>query len=253
MLTAETVRAKIASVKHWYHRMELLPGVTTPGINDAPFFLSLLDLLPSDCRGLRALDLGTRDGYFAFELERRGAEVVAVDYVAAHVTGFAVAAEVLGSQVTFLQDNLYNLSEEKVGTFDIVLFLGLLYHLPDPMGALRLIRTLCRDQLYLETQVIDNGVLMPDGRLTPLAALNTKLIEIPIMQFYLHDALNKDPTNRWAPNMKCMEQMLVQSTFRVRKQTLWGGRGIFQCGVTHDSSLEYHNAISYGTTLPAVN
>jgi hypothetical protein len=66
------------------------PGITTPGINNTAQVLALLDL-PDDARGLRVLDLGTR-GFFAFEMERRGAEVIAVDYIPKDQTGFAVAS-----------------------------------------------------------------------------------------------------------------------------------------------------------------
>src|SRR3954453_6399810 len=120
-LSDARVRERIGSVRVWYHKVPLRPGVVTPGTCDPSATLALLDL-PADCRGLRALDLGTRDGYFAFELERRGAEVLAVDYVPARETGFAVAAEVLGSKVEYLQANVYGLTPERIGTFDVVLF-----------------------------------------------------------------------------------------------------------------------------------
>jgi hypothetical protein len=76
-MTEAEVRARIAAVPRWYHPIEVRPGIVTPGANEAGAVLRALEL-PADCRGMRALDLGTRDGYFAFELERRGAEVVAV-------------------------------------------------------------------------------------------------------------------------------------------------------------------------------
>src|SRR4051794_28097969 len=121
-MTDDEVRARIAAIPHWYHPIEIRPGIVTPGGNDARTVLDALDL-PADCGGMRALDLGTRDGFFAFDLERRGAEVVAVDYMAKTDSGFALAAELLGSRVTYLQRNLYELDAAALGTFDIVLFL----------------------------------------------------------------------------------------------------------------------------------
>src|SRR5947207_869440 len=100
-LSDAQIREKVGSVRVWYHKIPLRLGLVTPGTCDPASTLPLLDL-PTDCRGLRALDLGTRDGYFAFELERRGAEVLAVDYVSREETGFHVAAEVLGSKVEYL-------------------------------------------------------------------------------------------------------------------------------------------------------
>ncbi|MEP6811127.1 MAG: hypothetical protein ABI992_12855, partial [Chthoniobacterales bacterium] len=86
-LSREAIEDKLASVPHWYHRIEVAPGIVTPGINDTPAYFGLFQF-PVDCTGLRVLDLGTRDGYFAFEFERRGAEVLAIDYFPAHRTGF---------------------------------------------------------------------------------------------------------------------------------------------------------------------
>src|SRR5262245_53784126 len=126
-LTDDQVRAQIATVENWYHRIEVRPGIVTPGImgNDASTVVRHL-CLPDDCRGLRILDIGCRDGLFSFEVERRGAEVLAVDYMPADLTGFSVAAQLLGSRVPYLHANIYQLRPEDIGTFDIVLALGLL-------------------------------------------------------------------------------------------------------------------------------
>src|SRR5215211_2845679 len=95
----EEIDQVLSSTPHWYHQIELSPGVFTPGNNDSATFLALLEL-PRDLSGKRVLDLGTRDGYFAFEAERRGAaEVVAVDYVPATSTGFAAVAKFFDSKV----------------------------------------------------------------------------------------------------------------------------------------------------------
>ena len=108
---------EVNSVKHWYHQIPIQPGITTPGINNTAQVLALLDL-PGDARGLRrVLDLGTRDGFFAFEMERRGAEVIAVDYLPKDQTGFAVASRLLDLKVTFINANIYDLSAERLGTF----------------------------------------------------------------------------------------------------------------------------------------
>lgn len=188
------IEVKIRSVHNWYHRIEFAPGLVTPGINDSPAYAAHFRFA-ADCTGMRVLDLGTRDGFFAFEFERRGAEVLAVDYCAANKTGFAVAAELLGSKVIHQQANIYDISPEEHGVFDVVLMLGLLYHLPDPMLALDICRRVCRDRLYVETQVIDRAFLMQDGSFTELASLHPELAASPLMQFYPENALNGDFTN----------------------------------------------------------
>jgi len=211
-LTDDEVRAQIATVAHWYHRIEVRPGIVTPGINDSPLVLRQLRL-PDDCRNLRVLDLGTRDGYFAFELERRGAEVLAVDYMPLEVTGFSIASRLVGSRVRYLHENLYNLNPDTIGTFDLVLFLGLLYHLPDPIRALRIVRSLSRSRMILETLVIDD------------------LKSVPIMRFFPGDSLGGDPSNYWGPNVACVRAMLAETEFAVARDVQMGDRALFDCGV----------------------
>lgn len=242
---------KINSVKHWYHKIEIRPGLVTPGINNSPEFLRLLNF-PIDCSGLRILDLGTRDGFFAFELEKRGAEVVAIDYYPSDKTGFNIAAELLNSKVTYVQDNVYNVSLEKYGTFDIALFLGLIYHLPDPLRALNIVRKVCKNELYLETQVIDNAFLRLDGKLVALSSVSKELEEVPIMQFYPRNSLNNDSSNYWAPNIKCMELMLIESNFSLLEKKLHGSRGLFKCQITFDECLSYQMEIANGVQNPVV-
>ncbi|MEO8036144.1 MAG: methyltransferase domain-containing protein [Acidobacteriota bacterium] len=233
-MTDDEVRARIAAVPHWYHPIEVRPGIVTPGANEARSVLEMLDL-PADCRGMRALDLGTRDGYFAFELERRGAEVVAVDYMAMTDSGFSVAAELLGSRVTYFQRNLYELTPEDLGTFDIVLFLGMLYHLPDPLGALRVVRNLSRQRMYLETLVLDFGPAMD---------------ELPLMRFFAGSSWAGDPTNYWGPNVRCVEEMLGETEFALRRVGRAGDRGVFACEATSSPAAAYYLQIASGHRAP---
>ncbi|MCU1348147.1 MAG: hypothetical protein JWO56_1177 [Acidobacteria bacterium] len=233
-MTDDEVRARIAAVPHWYHPIEVRPGIITPGTNDARTVLEMLEL-PADCRGMRALDLGTRDGFFAFELERRGAEVVAVDYMAMADSGFAVAAELLGSRVTYLQRNLYELTAAELGTFDLVLFLGLLYHLPDPLGALRVVRNLTRQRMVLETLVLDFGGAMD---------------ELPLMRFFAGASWAGDPTNYWGPNVRCALEMLDETEFAVRLVTRIGDRGLFLCEAVSSPVAAYYLEIATGRRAP---
>lgn len=233
-MTDDEVRERIASVPHWYHPIEVRPGIVTPGANDAHTVLALLDL-PADCRGMRALDLGARDGFFSFELERRGAEAVAVDYMAKTDSGFAVASELLGSRVTYRQGNLYELTVEELGTFDLVLFLGLLYHLPDPLGALRVARNLTRRWMYLETLVLDFGPEMD---------------ELPMMRFFAGSTWAGDPTNYWGPNVRCVEEMLGETEFATRRVARTGDRCIFACEATSSPAAAYYMQIATGRRTP---
>jgi tRNA (mo5U34)-methyltransferase len=166
--------------------------------------------------GLRVLDIGCSDGYFSFEAERRGASVVAIDFVPEHYTGFATARKILGSGVEYRMDNVYNLSPEGYGQFDVVLFLGVLYHLRKPLAALDAVRSVTKEggQLFVGTMMIDEYVQLPDGQVTTLAALNPLLTELPLWQAYPGDSLNGDFTNCFAPNRRALEVALQEAQFR---------------------------------------
>jgi tRNA (mo5U34)-methyltransferase len=239
LLTDADVRAMVAGYTRWYHRIEVRPGIITPGINDSPQNLQMLDL-PEDCSGMRVLDIGARDGFFSFELERRGADVLAVDYMPAERTGFPIAARLLGSRVEFRQANVYHLSPAEIGTFDLVLFLGLLYHLPDPIRALRIIRSLCTRRMYLETLVIDDTMSMPDGSRVPLAQIDPRLAAVPLMQFFPGASCGGDPTNYWGPNVPCVEAMLAETEFRVERVARVTTRAVFQCAAVSDPKTAYY-------------
>jgi SAM-dependent methyltransferase len=245
-VTDADARAMVAAYPRWYHRIEVRPGLVTPGVNDSPQQLQMLQL-PTDCSGIRALDIGARDGFFSFELERRGADVLAVDYMPAERTGFPVAAQLLGSRVAFRQANIYELTPEDLGTFDLILFLGLLYHLPDPIRALRIVRRLCTWRMYLETMVIDDIMPMPDGIETSLAGLDPRLPDVPLMRFFPGDSYNGDPTNYWGPNVRCVEAMATETEFRVERVARVPKRAVFQCAVTSNPRSAYYLSASEGS------
>ena len=206
----------IASVPNWYHRFEFAPGVVTPGVNDSRKALSLLEL-PGNMSGLRVLDIGARDGFFSFECERRGAkEVVSIDYMPAENTGFPVAAQILGSSLKLVHDNIYNLTPAKYGRFDVVLCLGLLYHLPDPMRALDIINDMMNVNatLYLETVVIDDH-LPPD------------MARRPLMEFFPGSSKGGDNSNYWGLTEQCARAMLEENKFHCLATRRHGERGTF--------------------------
>jgi tRNA (mo5U34)-methyltransferase len=168
----------------------------TRGTDDTPLRLARLEL-PASLGGLSVLDIGAWDGFFSFECERRGAaRVVATDYYSWHGSGwgekagFELAREALGSRVEDVDIDVMDISPERLGMFDLVLFLGVLYHLRHPFLAIEKIAAVTRGTLILET-VID---LVGLGR--------------PAMAFYPDRELNADPTNWWGPNQAAVVGML---------------------------------------------
>lgn len=218
-MSPDEIRRLIAEHGRWWHEIELAPGIVTPGDDSNRMKLPILDALglPRDLRGKRALDIGTSDGYFAFELERRGASVVAIDFVPETYTGFSTARRILGSNVEYRMDNVYNLTPQSYGAFDVVLFLGVLYHLRKPLGALDAIRSVMKEgaAVFIATMLIDEHFLLPDGSTTTLDAVNPLLKNVPLWQFYPGDSLNGDYTNVFAPNRRALESALQEAQFRV--------------------------------------
>lgn len=213
------IRELIRQHGRWWHEIEVAPGILTPGDDSNRMKLPILDALglPADLSGLRALDIGCSDGYFSFEMERRGAEVVAIDFVPEEYSGFATARRILGSGVEYRMDNVYNLAPETYGAFDIVLFMGVLYHLRKPLAALDSIRSVMKRgaRLFVGTMMIDEYVQLPDGSVTTLDALNPALKNVPLWQAYPRDSLNGDFTNCFAPNRCALEAALEEAQFRV--------------------------------------
>jgi tRNA (mo5U34)-methyltransferase len=218
----EDPRAAIAANPLWYHTIEVAPGVETPGWFD---LRPTVERLPwPDVRGKRCLDVGTYDGFFAFELERRGAaEVVATD-IADHEQwdwpprvrargveylrtvagpekgrGFEIARGLLGSSARLEQVNVYDLSPDTVGDFDVVVCGSLLLHLRDPLRALFAIRSVCRAQLLCTNQV---DLLPLLGRGAPLARL---------------DGLS-DLAQWWLPNAAGHRRMVEAGGFDVERE-----------------------------------
>lgn len=180
----------------WYHVMELPGGVVTPGVDDPRDRLRLLDI-PDDLSGLSVLDIGAWDGFFSFECERRGAaRVVAADWFAWHEAtrgskrSFELARTALDSQVEDVEIRVEELAPERVGTFDLVLFVGVLYHLRDPVGALEAVASVTGGRLILETHV------------------DLTLSRRPAAAFYPGRELKEDQTNWWGPNAAAVEGML---------------------------------------------
>jgi tRNA (mo5U34)-methyltransferase len=205
----------IAKQAKWHHRIEVAPGVVTPGLQQTEDLLGQIGM-PEDLSGMRVLDIGARDGFFTFEAEKRGAtEVVALDNEPPHHTGFAIAAELLESKATYVTENVYALDDERFGRFDLVLFLGVIYHLRHPLLALDRIHDITADDglMLLETHMIDEGMVDGKGDWRALREFSPDLEQLPLVQYYPGDMLGSDPTSQWAPNRVALEGWLRGAGF----------------------------------------
>jgi tRNA (mo5U34)-methyltransferase len=155
-LDVEQLKREVAAHR-WFHTIDLGDGVVTPGDDDSPAKLRTLGL-PDRLDGLSVLDVGAWDGFFSFEAERRGAaRVLATDDFCwsgpgwGSKAGFDLVHRTRGSAVESKEIAVLDLSPDTVGTFDLVFFLGVLYHMQHPLLALERIASVTRRQLILET------------------------------------------------------------------------------------------------------
>lgn len=223
-LNVDDLRREIATNPMWYHAMELAPGVETPGWFD---MRPVAKILPwPDVRGKRCLDVGTYDGFLAFEMEKRGAaEVVAID-IDDHTKwdwppdvraqggenlaklagpekgrGFRIAHAALGSKVDRRPISVYDLDPKTVGMFDVVVCGSLMLHLRDPLRALEAIRTVCGGY-FLSSEQISLPLTMTHRR-KPVLELN-----------------GSGPLCQWEiPNAAGHRRMLFAAGFRILQST----------------------------------
>lgn len=208
----------LVNSREWFHTIDLGDGIVTPGIDPSASKLEYMGL-PESFAGKTVLDVGAYDGFFSFEAEKRGAaRVVAADKFCwsgpegtmLDGQGFEIAREALSSRVERRDIPVEDLSPATVGVFDYVLFLGVLYHAPDPLGYLARVRSVCDGMLILETLV---------------DALDC---DRPAMIFYPGATHNNDPSNNWGPNELCVTAMLEEVGFTdIKKIGLRGNRRTF--------------------------
>jgi tRNA (mo5U34)-methyltransferase len=207
----------------WHHRIGVAPGVVTPGAYDCNEMWRLL-ALSEDLSGKRVLDVGARDGYYTFQCERRGADVVAIDY--ADQTGFDIARKMLGARSVLLKRNLFDLTVGEFGYFDVILFLGVFYHLRDPMRGIDTLRALMRP----------SGTLYVESHIEPGEDL--------VMRFYPRDTQGGDYTNYWGPTVVCLKALLEECELSVNRIEVVGKRALFECRASTDSTLHYWNSLA---------
>lgn len=207
--TKEEVIERVGKVPFWGQSIPLPYGIMTSGKVMSNLKTIERLKLPSHLAGKRVLDIGAWDGFYSFECEKRGAEVLAIDnlnrmkrpneieYASLGNLGFETARDILGSKVDFMDMDVYDLDPDGVGRFDIVLFLGVLYHLKHPVLALEKIGAVAKDVLYIETEW-----------------LRGPLVRRPVIQYVESDSYNQDPTNFCRPNTLWLEAVLRDLGFK---------------------------------------
>jgi tRNA (mo5U34)-methyltransferase len=216
--------ARIREFGPWFHNLHLPDGSETAPdhpLGDFPAFkwAHLAPHLPADMRGMRVLDIGCNAGFYSFELARRGADVVAMDHDPHYLRQAEWARNQLGldKRVELREGDVYELAQRHE-RFDVVLFLGVFYHLRHPLLGLDLAAAASRDLLLfqsLSTRAPDDAADTRDPGFGEIDRLRQDAW--PKLAFIEHE-LAGDPTNWWVPNEPAMQAMLRSTGFEVVSQ-----------------------------------
>lgn len=206
----------LVNVTKWYHGWEILPGLHTggPSKTDPEKVLDRYGV-PRSLTGLRALDIGAWDGPYSFELARRGATVVSFDIQDPNCTAYNVTRRILNLQTDYIKASVYDLDQQEHGKFDIVLFLGVYYHLKHPMLAWQKIRAVMNPTatMYFEGAVLDWAWKI-DKALAEKQAEIDAVKSLPIAYFSAGNYA--DCWSNWyIPTAKCLNDWITASGFCV--------------------------------------
>lgn len=220
---AETSRAEIAAAvarfPFWYHRIPLPQGEITPGW--APLDAGAYRI-PARLDGMRVLDVGAWDGFWTFEALRRGArEVVAIDDFSDFLGNlknsdrrawetFDLCRDLLGYDETRCKRvdmTVYDVTEARLGRFDIVFFFGTLYHLRHPLLALDALSSVCDGEIFVETAILDDFSPYRGG--LGHGYSNNDVVA----EFYPRSEYGNNDTNWWVPTVACLTRMVEAAGF----------------------------------------
>jgi tRNA (mo5U34)-methyltransferase len=219
-MTESSLRVRIDALAPWFHNLDLAGVETAPDhfLGNYPqiHWQTFQDTLPWDLRGRTVLDVGCNAGFFAIRMKQRGADrVVGIDSDPRYLAQARLAAGVLGVDIELRDTTVYDVAS--LGErFDIVLFLGVLYHLRHPLLALDLLREHVVDDLLLfQTMLRGSATVGPLEADYPFG--NTEVFErddFPKLHF-IERRYAGDPSNWWIPNRAGAEAMLRSAGFAI--------------------------------------
>ena len=222
-LDADQIRSRVESLGQWFHNLDLRGVPTAPGhvLGDYPRckWQRFADALPLDLRGRTVLDIGCNAGFYSIELKRRGADrVVGIDPDDGYLAQARFAAEVCGVDIELQQMSVYEIGrlEER---FDIVLFMGVLYHLRHPLLALDLIHEhVAKDTLVFQSMLRGSTEVAPVA--DDYSFWDGEIFDHPGCPrlHFVEQRYAGDVTNWWIPNQACALAMLRSAGFAVVAQ-----------------------------------
>jgi tRNA (mo5U34)-methyltransferase len=219
-LSREEIKREVQGLGKWFHNVDLCGVKTAPDhfLGDFPAvkWRRFAHVIPADLSGKSVLDIGCNGGFYSLEMKKRGADrVLGIDYDADYLAQARFAAEVSGLDIEFRELSVYDIATLNE-RFDLVIFMGVLYHLRYPLLALDLIRqhAAC-DLLLFQSMLRGPEEVIPLATDYPFS--ETAVFEAPQMPrlHFIEHSFANDPTNWWIPNRACVEAMLRSSGFEI--------------------------------------
>jgi tRNA (mo5U34)-methyltransferase len=210
----------VQNLGKWFHNINLKGVQTAPDhfLGDYPNtkFQGFADAIPANLQGKTVLDVGCNGGFYSIEMKKRGASrVVGIDSDERYLAQARYAAEVLGMDIEFQNKSVYDVAAlgEK---FDVVIFMGVLYHLRHPLLALDLLYEHVVDDMLI-FQSMQRGSDKVDALKDDYEFWDTDIFESPGFPqlYFIENNYSHDPTNWWIPNRACMEAMLRSAGFKI--------------------------------------
>ncbi len=218
--SADEIRKTIVELGPWFHNIDLGGIQTAPDhfLGDYPAikWRRFAHAIPADLSGCTVLDIGCNGGFYALEMKRRGAaRVVAIDSDDGYLRQARFAAQVAGLDIEFAEMSVYDVAA--LGErFDVVLFLGVLYHLRHPLLALDLIREHVVKDLFV-CQSMQRGDPGEEPLEKDYPFSETEIFEQPSFPhlYFIEHRYAGDDTNWWVPNRACSRAMLRSAGFAI--------------------------------------
>jgi tRNA (mo5U34)-methyltransferase len=219
-ITKEDIRRRVEELGVWFHNMDLEGVQTAPNhfLGDYPSFKWRMfqQSIPADLTGKTVLDVGCNAGFYSIQMKRRGAaRVVGIDSDPAYLAQARFAAKISRVEIEFRQLDVYQV-EQLREQFDLVLFMGVLYHLRHPLLALDLLH-----EHAVKEFLVFQSLLRGSSAVAPLEAdypfSETDVFNepgYPVMHF-VEESYSNDQTNWWIPNRACVEAMLRSTGFEI--------------------------------------
>jgi tRNA (mo5U34)-methyltransferase len=219
-LSSEAIRERIAELGDWFHNIDLRGNPTAPDhfLGDYPAvkWRAFAHVIPGDLRGRTVLDVGCNGGFYSIEMKRRGADrVVGIDWDERYLNQARFAADVCDVKIEFRRLSVYDVASLRE-RFDVVLFMGVLYHLRHPLLALDLLHEhVTRDLLVFQSMLRGSNTVDPLASDYPFS--ETAIFDRPGYPrlHFVERKYSADQTNWWIPNRAAAEAMLRSAGYQL--------------------------------------